>query len=64
MTLSQVLERFPPREGVMEVIGYLIVASDESRHYIADDYDEIVAWGPPEKPQRWRVPRLLFSRKS
>ena len=63
VTLSQVLERFPPREGVMEVIGYLIVASDESRHYIADDREEVVAWGPPEKRQRWLVSCLLFSRK-
>lgn len=63
VTLPQVLKRFPPREGVMEIIGYLIVASDESRHYVADDYDEVIEWGPPEKPQRWRVPRLLFCRK-
>ncbi len=64
VTLPQILERFPPREGIMEVIGYLIVASDETRHYIAEDYEEIVEWGPAENPQRWRVPRLLFSRKS
>lgn len=63
VTLPRVLERFPPREGIMEVIGYLIVASDEARHYIADDYDEIVEWGAPAERQRWRVPRLLFSRK-
>lgn len=24
--LSQVLERFPPREGILEVVGYLVVA--------------------------------------
>lgn len=63
VTLTQVLERFPPREGIMEVIGYLIVASDETRHYIADDYDEVVAWGTNPNLQRWRVPRVLFSRK-
>mgnify|MGYP001283810219 FL=1 len=62
VTLTQVLERFPPREGIMAVVGYLIVASDESRHYVADDYEEIVEWGPPDKRQRWQVPRLLFSR--
>lgn len=63
VTLSQVIKRFPPREGVMEIVGYLIVASDELRHYIADDLDEIVEWNGPENLQRWRVPRLLFSRK-
>jgi len=62
VTLPQVLLRFPPREGIMEVVGYLIVASDEARHYVADDYDEVLEWGPPEQRQRWLVPRLLYSR--
>ena len=63
VTLAQVLERFPPREGIMEVVGYLIVASDDARHYVADDYEEIVEWSTSETLQRWCVPRLLFSRQ-
>ena len=62
VTLADVLQRFPPREGIIEVVGYLIVASNEARHYVADDLDEVIAWGPPTARQRWRVPRLLFSR--
>lgn len=64
VTLPQVLARFPPREGIMEVIGYLIIAADESRHYIADDYGEIIEWGTAPYLQRWHLPRVLFSRKS
>ena len=68
VTLPQVLERFPPKEGVMEIVGYLIVASDENRHYISDDHEEIIEWQntphtPQAQPQRWRVPTILFSRK-
>lgn len=60
--LSEVLARFPLREGVMELVGYLIVAANDRRHYISDTDEETVAWGPPDNPQRWRVPMLLFSR--
>lgn len=60
--LSHVLARFPLREGVMELVGYLIVAADDRHHYVSETDDEIVEWGPPENPQRWRVPMLLFSR--
>lgn len=63
VTLPHVLLRFPPREGIMEIVGYLIVASDETRHYVADDYEETVEWDAAERRQRWRVPQLLFSRK-
>ena len=58
VTLQQVLDVFPPHNGVMEVIGYLVVATNESRHFIGDDTETIEL--PPPKQQRWRVPRVLF----
>lgn len=60
VTLQQVIERFPPRHGMMEVIGYLIVASAERRHYISNESSLIEL--PPPRPQRWRVPMALFCR--
>ena len=56
VTLQQVLDAFPPRNGVMEVIGYLIVATNESRHLIQDE-TQTVQFPPREC---WRVPRVLF----
>lgn len=58
VTLQQVLDVFPPRHGMMEVIGYLVVAANESRHFIGEE-PEVIRLPPPQR-QRWRVPRVLF----
>ena len=58
VTLPQVLDTFPPRNGIMEVIGYLIVATNESQHFIGED-SELLRLTPHD---RWRVPRVLFCR--
>jgi hypothetical protein len=58
ITLQQVLDVFPPHNGMMEVIGYLVVATNESRHFVGDETETIEL--PPPKRQRWRVPRVLF----
>lgn len=58
VTLQQVLDRFPPGNGVLEVLGYLVIASSETRHFVADDTHIIDM--PAPSPQRWRVPRVLF----
>jgi hypothetical protein len=61
-TLQQVLDLFPPRYGIIEVVGYLAVASNEPRHFVGEE-TEVVQLPPPRR-QRWRVPRLLFCRGS
>jgi hypothetical protein len=58
VTLQQVLDLFPPRHGVMEVIGYLIIAGNEARHFVNEE-SEIIELPPPAR-QRWSVPRVLF----
>lgn len=60
--LSQVLQRFPPSEGILEVAGYLIIATEDPQHYVAGDQlidIEIAATGGGEF---WRVPEVLFTR--
>lgn len=61
--LSQILRRFPPREGILEVAGYLVVAIQDAHHFVADDQSiqiEIsMAGGTSE---RWRFPEALFTR--
>jgi hypothetical protein len=57
--LPQVLEAFPPKHGVIEILGYLIIAAQEDRHYIADsDNTEIKL----PSGRRWRIPAVLFGR--
>lgn len=59
--LATVLDTFPPKHGIMEVLGYLIIASQEDRHYIAnDDTIEIELCTPTRN--KWRVPAVLFGR--
>jgi hypothetical protein len=58
VTLQQVLDAFPPRQGVMEVIGYLIVATNEQRHFISDQNETVEL--PEPIRQRWRIPKILF----
>lgn len=57
--LGTVLDMFPPRHGMIEVIGYLIIAASNDRHYIADtDNSEIQL----PSGAKWRVPAVLFGR--
>jgi hypothetical protein len=61
--LSQVLRRFPPREGILEVVGYLVVAIQESQHYVAEDQlVEIEISATSGCSEFWRVPEVLFTR--
>lgn len=59
--LSNVLERYPPRDGILEVVGYLVVAMQDSQHYLPGDQYTEVQLGDPVR-ERWRVPEVLFSR--
>lgn len=58
VTLQQVLDVFPPRHGMMEVIGYLVVATNDARHFVGDESETIEL--PPPRRQQWRVPQVLF----
>ncbi len=61
--LSQVLQRFPPREGILEVVGYVIVAMQDSQHYVADDQlVDIQIAATSGGNELWRVPEVLFTR--
>lgn len=58
IVLGTVLDAFPPKHGMMEVIGYVIIASQEDRHYISEDEFTQVDL----ESGRWNVPLVLFSR--
>lgn len=61
--LSQVVKRFPPRQGILEVLGYVVIALQDSQHYVADDQlvdIQMVANGGVREV--WRVPEVLFTR--
>lgn len=61
--LSDVLRRFPPREGILEVVGYLVVAMQDSRHYVAADQFASVRLNAEDRSEElWRIPEVLFAR--
>jgi hypothetical protein len=61
--LSEVLKRFPPREGVLEIVGYIVVAMEDCQHYVADDQSvHIQIPAIAGTKERWRVPEVLFTR--
>jgi hypothetical protein len=61
VTLQQVLNHFPPRNGIMEVVGYMLVASN-GLHHLIDDRCEVIRLPPPCN-ERWRVPCVSFYRE-
>jgi len=60
--LSQILRRFPPREGILEVIGYLVLAMQDSFHHVADDHFSHVRISIDGTNETWRFPEVLFAR--
>ena len=57
-TLEHVLDRYPPKYGMIEVLGYLILAMEDPKHFVGDEEQIITIPGP--KPTQWLVPRVLF----
>jgi len=61
--LSDILQRFPPREGILEVVGYLVLALKDFQHYVADDqFAYLQLYGNDWSNESWRVPEVLFTR--
>jgi len=60
--LSDLLHRFPPRDGILEVVGYLVVAMQDSVHYVAHDQFTEVRLDEDGQRESWRVPEVLFAR--
>jgi hypothetical protein len=60
--LSDVLHRFPPKDGILEVVGYLVVAMQDPAHYVAHDQFSEIGLVDGERTESWRVPEVLFAR--
>ena len=60
--LSDVLHRYPPREGILEVAGYLVLAMQDSNHYVAPDQRCDVLIDALGEEGVWSVPEALFTR--
>ncbi|HWE94073.1 MAG TPA: DUF3375 domain-containing protein [Tepidisphaeraceae bacterium] len=61
ITLPELLEFRPPRNGILEVLAYLFIAESDGPHIVLDAFDLIEIPGQPER--QYRVPQIVFSNK-
>jgi len=61
--LSEVLRQHPPDEGILEVAGYLVLATQDQHHYVAPDQRCRVVIDAAGL-EVWSVPEALFTRDS
>lgn len=62
LTLGEVLQAAPPREGLAEVLGYLKLASEDERAHIDDSGTETVILETGGRRRQLRVPQVIFVR--
>lgn len=56
--LSELIREFPPRTGVVELLGYMQIAKDDGHHVSLERTEDIVLSGPP--PRSIRMPLVMF----
>jgi len=60
VTLENVLDRFPPEHGMLQVLGYIMVAIRNPKHWVGQEEEcQVITIAGPT-PTRWRVPRILY----
>ena len=58
--LTEVLERFPATQGVLEVLGYFILAAHPPHYHAPEQHDDLDLGDGA----RWRFPRVMFCREA
>jgi hypothetical protein len=59
ISLPELLDMRPPRNGILEVLAYLLIAETDGPHVVFDTFDLIAI--PNELTRRFRVPQVIFS---
>jgi len=60
--LSEILRRFPVTDGALEIIGYLVIATQDDTHYVAKDQFTTIWVVDGMQGATWRAPEILFAR--
>ena len=60
--LSEILRRFPVTDGALEIIGYLVIATQDDTHYVAKDQFTTIRVVDGAQGATWRTPEILFAR--
>jgi len=59
ISLEGILEKHPPKDGMIEVIGYIMVALEDPKNVVTDDESQTVTIGGIS-PITWRIPKVIF----
>jgi hypothetical protein len=59
VSLSELLLAYPPRNGILEVLAYLVIAETDGPHVVFDDFDVLDLSGTTGR--KFRVPQVVFS---
>ena len=59
ISLPELLLLRPPRNGILEVLAYVLIAESDGPHRVFDSIDLLKI--PGESSRRYRVPQVIFS---
>ncbi len=59
VSLPELLDEYPPRNGILEILAYLVIAEGDGPHLIFDGFDVVTLTDTPERV--FRVPKVIFS---
>src|SRR5207237_6620194 len=59
ISLEEVLDKYPPEDGMLEVIGYIMVALEDPRNIVTEDESQTIRITGP-RPSNWRIPKVIF----
>ena len=67
VTLAELLQSRPLRQGLGELIAYLQLASESAHSAVDESVQDTVAWVVPDEAGAWvtrqaRLPRVIFVR--
>lgn len=63
VSLTELVERYPPEKGVVDVVCYRVIAGEDSRHLIVHDQLVHVDLNRPNQRRYAEVEQLLFQRQ-
>jgi len=64
ITLSELLEDQPLKQGLAELVGYMELAAEQGGTLIDDSIEDLVTWQSSDGVhKRARLPRVIFSRR-
>jgi hypothetical protein len=59
VSLDEVLDKYPPEDGMLEVIGYIMVALENEKNIVTEEESQSIRI-PGREAKAWRIPKVIF----